>query len=55
MLAETRGRKNKITAEKSYLKQLRVYHFYQEYLEKEKLLDFGELIYRCPFKLLQQK
>lgn len=53
MLAEAVDDKSKITAEKT-IETAKVYRFYQEYLEQEKLLDFGELIYRA-VKLLQRK
>lgn len=42
----------KIKAEK-VLETARVYMFYQQFLEREKLLDFGDLIYRA-VRLLQE-
>lgn len=52
MQAEAVDEKAKVTAEKA-VETARVYRFYQEYLENEKLLDFGELIYRAVI-LLQE-
>lgn len=52
MLAEAVDEKAKVQAEKA-VETAKIYRFYQDYLEQEKLLDFGELIYRA-VKLLQQ-
>ncbi len=39
-------------AEKA-IETARVYRFYQDYLERERLLDFGDLIYRT-VRLIQE-
>ncbi len=44
----------KIKAEK-VLETARVYEFYQKYLEREKLLDFGDLIYRAVLLLRENE
>lgn len=54
MLAEAEDEKSSIAAEKA-LEVARVYQFYQEFLEREKLLDFGELIYRTVQLISQNK
>lgn len=45
MFAQAADDKAKLAAEKA-VEVARVYRFYQDYLEREKLLDFGELINR---------
>lgn len=52
MLAVAVDEKAKKDAEKA-IEAAKVYRFYQNHLEKEKLLDFGELIYRT-VRLLQE-
>lgn len=50
--AEKTDEELKIKAEK-VLETARVYKFYQQFLEREKLLDFGDLIYRA-VRLMQE-
>ena len=55
MLAEAKLRQDEeitLKAEK-VLETARVYEFYQKYLDEEKLLDFGDLVYRA-VRLLQE-
>lgn len=51
-LGEIENDELKIKAEK-VLETARVYELYQKYLEREKLLDFGDLVYRA-VRLLQE-
>lgn len=52
MLEIAADEKEKIAAEKA-IETARVYRFYQDYLERERLLDFGDLIYRT-VRLIQE-